>query len=95
METTAIHVSEILEDLRLTRNIERTLQATGHLPLRDILVSCNGRVVILRGRVPTYYLKQIAQATAQSVLGVEELRNDLEVASSLRRSPGSTARQIF
>jgi osmotically-inducible protein OsmY len=83
MEATAVHVAEILEDLRLIQDVERALHATGHLPLRDIKVSCGDRVVTLDGHVPTYYLKQIAQAAALGILGVEVLRNDLEVESCI------------
>jgi osmotically-inducible protein OsmY len=48
-------------------------------PLRVVQVSVCGRVVILQGQVPSYNLKQAAQAAALAVLGIEELRNDLEV----------------
>ena len=34
--------------------------------------------VILKGRVPSYYMKQVAQETVMA-LGVDELRNDIEV----------------
>jgi osmotically-inducible protein OsmY len=79
LNDTGFHVAEILEDLRLTTNVERALQTTGHLPLRGIQVSVCGRAVSLQGRVPSYYLKQMAQITAFGILGIEGLRNDLEV----------------
>jgi osmotically-inducible protein OsmY len=81
MHATAIHVAEIMEDLRVAEGVERALRATGHLPLRAVQVSVCGRVVILTGRVPSDYLKQAAQAAALGVLGVEKLRNYLEVVS--------------
>ena len=67
------------EDLRLAEGVERALRATGYAPLRGIQVTAEARLVILAGRVPSYYLKQVAQATALSVLGVDLVRNDLEV----------------
>lgn len=79
MNAIGLHVAEILEDLRLAQRVERELQMTGYLPLRTILVSASGRFVILQGRVPSYYLKQVAGITALGVMGVEELRNDLEI----------------
>jgi len=79
MEATAIHVAEILEDLRVTERVERRLRTTGHMPLRLVQVFVCGRVVFLQGRVPSYNLKQAAQAAALGVLGIEELRNNLEV----------------
>ena len=78
MEATAIHVAEILEDLRVAERVERGLRATGHMPLRVVQVSVCGRVVIRQGQVPSYSLKQAAQAAALGVLGVEKLRNDLK-----------------
>lgn len=46
-------------------------------------VSCEEHegAVVLRGRVPTFYLKQLAQVLAAQAPGVEELINRIEVAS--------------
>jgi osmotically-inducible protein OsmY len=68
-----------LEDICLAERIERALRATGYGPLRGIEVIVQGQLVILKGRVSSYYLKQVAQATALSVLEAHEVRNDLEV----------------
>src|SRR5262245_57127704 len=79
LDATAVHVTEILKDLRLTESVERALRETGHMPLRAVQVSTCGRLVILQGQVPTYYLKQIAQTATLGVPGVEMVCNDLEV----------------
>ena len=55
------------------------LRATGYGPLRVIEVTVHARVVILEGRAPSYYLKQVAQATALAVAGARQARNDLDV----------------
>jgi osmotically-inducible protein OsmY len=44
-------------------------------------VSASDDFITLRGRVPSYYMKQVAQATALAVTGVRGLRNELEVVS--------------
>ena len=67
------------EDFCLAERVERALRATGYGPLRGIEVSVDARLVILGGRVPSYYLKQVAQTTALAVPGVRHLRNDLDV----------------
>ncbi len=54
----------------LVIEIERALRATGHMPLRNLRVWQHGRVVVLQGQVATFHMKQLAQATAQSVAGV-------------------------
>jgi osmotically-inducible protein OsmY len=68
-----------VKDLDLAERVGRALRATGYGPLRGIEVTAQERLVILAGRAPSYYLKQVAQATALAVPGVERVRNDLEV----------------
>lgn len=64
----------------LLHKVERALRATGYLPLRRIDVDVHFGVVTLRGRVPSYHMKQLAQATALVIPGVCEVCNQLEVA---------------
>jgi osmotically-inducible protein OsmY len=63
----------------LAERVERALHATGYPHLRNAEVSVCGRFVVLRGRVTSYYEKQLAQAAAMDVVGSMEVRNDLEV----------------
>jgi osmotically-inducible protein OsmY len=78
----ALLVAQGLMDLCLAERVEQALRATGYPSLRAVKVSVCGGLVILQGRVPSYYLKQLAQATALDVPGVGELRNDVEVVRS-------------
>jgi hypothetical protein len=73
--------AECLCGLRLAERVERAVRATGYPSLRTIEVAACERLVILRGRVPSYYMKQMAQATAVAVPGVCEVRNDLDVVA--------------
>jgi osmotically-inducible protein OsmY len=75
----ALLVAQGLVDLCLAERVEGALRATGYSCLRAVAASVCGQLVVLRGRVPSYYLKQIAQAAALGVPGVRELRNDVEV----------------
>ena len=79
LNRTARLKTEILEDLRLVERIERALHATGYGVLRDIEVFVNARIVRLVGRVPSYYMKQIAQVTALATPGTHQILNDLDV----------------
>ena len=65
---------------QLCEELRRALLATGQIWLREVVVTvhANGRVV-LQGRVPTYYLKQLAQSVALAVVGVTALENQIAV----------------
>src|SRR5262249_42716335 len=78
-ENTARLVYEILDDLRLSAQVEHGLASTGYAALRSVVVSVNAGVAILRGRVGSYYLKQIAQAAAETVPGLIRVRNEVDV----------------
>lgn len=74
-------LTQSLEDHRLAGRIERALRASGYGALRTVRVSVNARVVILVGRVPSYYMKQVAQVKALAVPGTHAIHNDVEVIS--------------
>jgi osmotically-inducible protein OsmY len=76
---TALLLQQSQEDCRLAERVERALRATGYGALRGIKVTVHARYIILGGRVPSYYLKQVAQATALAVPGARHVRNDLDV----------------
>lgn len=63
----------------LAGQIEQALLATGYAGLCGVEIAVDGLVVILRGRVPSYYMKQIAQVAALPLARGLEFRNDLEV----------------
>jgi len=63
-------------------DIERALQATGYSALRSAGIAVNSGVVSLTGRVPSYHMKQIAQATALLMPGILDVCNELDVACS-------------
>jgi osmotically-inducible protein OsmY len=76
---------------RIEREAEDRLRRRGYLALWD--VSCDARdgVVRLRGRVPSYYLKQVAQAEAAEVEGVRRVVNRIEVTAPSR--PAAVGRE--
>jgi osmotically-inducible protein OsmY len=67
------------EDFFLAERVERALRASGYRALRDVDVTVHARLIILDGRVPSYYLKQVAQATALAVPGARHVHNGLDV----------------
>jgi osmotically-inducible protein OsmY len=55
------------------------LGRAGYAALRAVEVSAREQVVELRGHVPSFYMKQMAQVVTMAVRGVRELRNAIEV----------------
>ena len=68
-----------ITDEHLCDSIIRALCASRYSPCRDAEVNVRDRHVSIRGRVPTYYLKQVAQSVTMLVDGVESIENDLVV----------------
>lgn len=64
---------------RLSTRVHRALVSTGQLPLRQVRVDAEDGRIALAGRLPSFYLKQLAQAAALSVPGVRSLDNQLVV----------------
>lgn len=50
--------------------------------LRRLVVTVNEAEVIITGRVPSYYLKQLAQETVRPALGDRRLLNRVEVGAA-------------
>ncbi len=60
--------------------VERALRNSPYLALRNVACERRDDVLILRGLLPTYYLKQVAQSVAVQVDGVRQVVNEIEVA---------------
>ena len=61
---------------------EDRLRRSGYLKLRDISCEVRESVARLRGRLPTHYLKQVAQAIVAEVEGVVVVMNQIDVIAS-------------
>ncbi len=55
------------------------LAASPYQPLRRILCECDRGVLVLRGRLPSFYYKQLAQEAVARVRGVARVLNEIEV----------------
>ncbi|GEM_PF-967503 len=66
---------------------EDRLRRSGYLALRDISCEVREGVARLRGRLPTHYLKQVAQAIVAEVEGVVVVMNQIKVIASGKDSP--------
>jgi hypothetical protein len=60
---------------------QAALRQSSYFELRDVSCEFSGGILTLRGRVPSYHLKQLAQASIADVPGVVEVNNRVEVVT--------------
>ncbi len=65
---------------------ESHLRSNSYLALKNISCEFRHGVLILKGNVPTYYLKQVAQAVVAPTAGVERIVNEIEVVAPTART---------
>jgi osmotically-inducible protein OsmY len=65
----------------ITEIAQQMLRQSSYFELRDVSCDFSGGILTLRGRVPSYHLKQLAQASVASVPGVVEVHNRVEVTA--------------
>ncbi len=74
MERTSSH--------ELTRAARKRLKSTSYPGIRGLTCECDDRgVLYLRGRLSSYYHKQLAQEAVADLPGVVEIVNQAEVVS--------------
>jgi len=66
---------------------EHRLWGSGYLALRDVSCEVQAGIMRLQGRLPSYYLKQMAQALVADLEGVRRVVNLIEIATPPGRSP--------
>jgi osmotically-inducible protein OsmY len=66
-------------ELQVVAAVRRALRSTGYPHLRRLQVSMIDDEIVLRGKVPTFFMFQMAQATVMSVAFDKKLRNELQV----------------
>ncbi len=65
----------------ILQSIDRRLRESSYYYLRTISTAYEAGVVTLRGRVPTFYLKQTVQAIVEKIEGVEQVVNLVDVVN--------------
>ena len=70
-------------DRTLRDHIEGALEESGYDQLRNLQIAVDAGEVVLRGRLPSYYLTQLALTKAMRVEGVARVRNEIQVSSQL------------
>jgi len=64
----------------VTRTVKDHLNRNPYRPIRrDVSCECEDGVLVLRGRVSSYYHKQVAQEAVSGLDGVAQVVNEIEV----------------
>jgi len=63
---------------------ESRLRGNSYLALKSISCDYQEGILVLRGQVPTYYLKQVATAVVAGLPGVQRIVNQIDVVSAVR-----------
>ena len=58
---------------------EARLSASSHLALRKVFCKCDDGVLVLQGRLNSFFHTQLAQETVRRVEGVQRVVNQIEV----------------
>jgi osmotically-inducible protein OsmY len=67
--------------------VESQLRRNSYVALKNISCAFQDGVVTLRGCLPSYYLKQMAQTAVARVPGVDRIVNQIDVVSPNLRGP--------
>lgn len=71
---------------RIKELAEGRLRSNPYLALQNVSCDYLDGVLSLRGRLPTYYLKQVAQEAVADLEGVDRTDNQIEVVMPTFRS---------
>jgi hypothetical protein len=80
--------SRCLEDESLRTAALARLRSSGYAGLRRLRCEVRDAAIIVHGVVPSYYLKQVAQAVILRLDGIRSVTNLVEVRGTGRVQPG-------
>lgn len=70
---------ELVDLPAIHASIQDALNRSGYGEFRRVDLDCEGDVVTISGRVPTFYLKQLAQSIVLAAPGVGRVNNEIRV----------------
>jgi osmotically-inducible protein OsmY len=68
----------------LLHRIDSAIRSSPHVVRRRVYLESAGGRVVLRGRVDSYYQKQMVQELLRGIEGIAEISNQLEVEDYAR-----------
>jgi osmotically-inducible protein OsmY len=79
-----------LEAARVERSAKLRLESSAYAALKAVKCRFGHGTLLLKGDVPTYFHKQIAQEAMRALPGVSHIANDIRVRRDARTAPGGT-----
>ena len=73
-------IEVVSPDDELANRVRLYLAHAGHRPVQVVKVEAHDGIVTLRGRVPSYYIRQLAIACAQRVAGVRAVNDQIKAS---------------
>jgi osmotically-inducible protein OsmY len=61
--------------------VQQQLRSSPYWSVRQLICVLDQGCVTLRGTLPSYYLKQVAQSVAAQTLGIDRVQSDIRVQS--------------
>jgi osmotically-inducible protein OsmY len=89
MELKKVPLSEEF-DRDLLKRITNFLNQKGYVPLRSLEITVERGLVLVRGRVPTFYMRQIAIECIKRVAGVTQVVDLIDVVGQAHAVSVST-----
>jgi osmotically-inducible protein OsmY len=74
-------IAEGLDAGNIERDARRRLEGAGYAVLKNISCRFRSGTMVLRGDVPSYYHKQIAQEAIRTLRNVSSIENHITVTS--------------
>lgn len=65
---------------RIAHDVVMALRSTGYAQLPELEIRVDGHDVFIKGRLPSYYLKQKAHYAVLAVPGVHTIIDDIDIA---------------
>ena len=75
----SVQMDQSFRSLEIAEIAEARLSASSHPALRNVFCKYDDGVLVLRGRLNSFFHTQLAQETVRTINGVERVVNKIEV----------------
>jgi osmotically-inducible protein OsmY len=77
----SVQMEQNATSFKIAEIAEARLSSSSHSALRHVFCKCDDGVLVLRGRLNSYFHTQLAQETVRRIEGVEQVVNKIEVVN--------------